>query len=213
MRGTTVSLVAVAISGHLRDRSCAPAAKSRSGKDAGSARSRRLRARPECALQRRGGCEMSRRGPSSTVDLLAAVGALADADANRAGLPLPHDRADAGRAPAGRADDHQVRDLDRPGPLDHAAGLDLRGAHPARVAHRARPRVALDHVQVLDEHAALLRTRLEDTALLAAVLAAQHLDEIALLDLHGLGYQRSPFVGLVLSSRDKPLWQGRRERS
>jgi hypothetical protein len=58
----------------------------------------------------------------------------------------------------------------------------------ARVAHRARPRVALDHVQVLDEHAALLRTRLEDTALLAAVLAAQHLDEIALLDLHRLSH-------------------------
>jgi hypothetical protein len=70
-----------------------------------------------------------------------------------------------------------------------------------------------DHVQVLDEDAALLRARLENTTLLAAVLAAQHLDEIALLDLHGLGHQRSPFVGLVLSSREKPLWQGRRERS
>src|SRR5918994_1353408 len=198
MRGTTISLVLVAISGHLRDRSCPPAGKSRSGKDANAYASysgrrlrARLRARPECALQRPGGCVMSLSGPPSAVDLLAAVGTLADADANRAGLPLPHDRADAGRAPAGRADDHHIRDLNRPGLLDHAPGLDLRGTHPARVAHRARPRVALDHVQVLDEHAALLRARLEDTALLAAVLAAQHLDEIAFLDLHRLGHQRT----------------------
>src|SRR3954447_24560519 len=68
------------IEGPLRRSSCSPAAKSRSGKDAGSVRSRRLRARlrtrPERALQRPGECEACGRGPSSRLLALLARGAL-----------------------------------------------------------------------------------------------------------------------------------------
>src|SRR6184192_3858049 len=57
------------VTGVLSCSSCTPAVKSRARKDAGSGRSRRLRARlrtrREGALQRPGECEMGRRGPSS----------------------------------------------------------------------------------------------------------------------------------------------------
>src|SRR5262249_51244200 len=59
----------VATSGHLRWRSCVLAAKSKRCKDAGSARSQRLRARPRtrqrAALQRPSACEIRRRRPRS----------------------------------------------------------------------------------------------------------------------------------------------------
>src|SRR5918998_2965205 len=126
---------------------------------------------------------VSLRSPS-TIHLLAAVGATTDADALRPLLRLLDDHADARGPVAHGADEHHVRDRDRAGLLDHAAGLDLRCAHPARALHRPRLRVPLDDVQVLDEDAALLRPRLQDAALLATVLAAEHLDEIALLHLH-----------------------------
>src|SRR5262245_6749918 len=135
---------------------------------------------------------MSRWRWPSLVDLLAAVVAAADPHAARIPLGrLLHDCADPGRPVADRADEHHVRDLHRGSLLDDPARLNLRSAHPARVAHRTRARVPLDHVQVLDNHAALVRARLEDAALLAAVLAGEDLDEIALLDFHRLGHQRT----------------------
>src|SRR6187551_966901 len=76
---TTSIAVSVAIpSGHLLHRSCSPAAKRRSRKDAGSARSRRLRARlrtrRERTLQRPGECEMGRRGPPLILRQVAQAG-------------------------------------------------------------------------------------------------------------------------------------------
>src|SRR5919204_220461 len=73
------------------------------------------------------------------IDFLAAVRPAADADLLPAALDLADDDAGARRPSAGGAHDHHVRDLDRAGLLDHAARLDLRSAHPAGVAHRARP--------------------------------------------------------------------------
>ena len=46
----------------------------------------------------------------------------------------------------------------------------------------------LREVEVLDDHAPVTRARLEDPSPLAAVLAGEHLDEIALLDSHGGGH-------------------------
>ena len=40
-------------------------------------------------------------------------------------------------------------------------------------------------VEVLDDDPSVARARLEDASLLAAVLAGEHLDEVALLDPHG----------------------------
>ena len=91
---------------------------------------------------------------------------------------------DARRQLADGADEHHVRDVDGRGLLDPAARGHLRAAHAVGVAQRARARVPRHHVQVLDEHAAVARARLDDPALLAAVLAGEDLDEIALLDLH-----------------------------
>src|SRR5712691_3282371 len=63
------------ISGHLSSESCSPAAKRPARKDAGSARSRRLRARLRTrragALQRPGECEAGGRGPSLSTRFLA----------------------------------------------------------------------------------------------------------------------------------------------
>src|SRR5207244_9024913 len=54
-----------------------------------------------------------------------------------------------------------------------------------------RARVALDDVQVLDDHALVPRMRLEHAALLAAVLAGEDVDGVAFLDLHCLHYRTS----------------------
>src|SRR5579862_7820764 len=119
------------------------------------------------------------------VDLLAA--ALADAQADfLAGNGL-RDRADAGRLAAGRADDHDVRDRQRRRQVGDAA-RDHRAADPGVVLDRARAPVLLDHVDVLDDHLAVPRQRLDDTAFLAGVLAAENAHAIALLDLHRLGH-------------------------
>src|SRR5712691_8464212 len=63
------------ITGHLSSESCSPAAKRPARKDAGSARSRRLRARLRTrragALQRPGECEAGGRGPSLSTRFLA----------------------------------------------------------------------------------------------------------------------------------------------
>jgi hypothetical protein len=48
--------------------------------------------------------------------------------------------------------------------------------------------VPLREVEVLDDHAAGARPRLQDPTLLAAVLAGEHLDEVALLDSHAGGH-------------------------
>src|ERR687886_1174097 len=102
---------------------------------------------------------MSRLRSPSTIDLLAAVGALADAHLLQLAVVLALVDADPRRPLADRADDHHVRDLDRRRLVDDAARNDLRAAHPVRVAHRTRARMPLDDVQVLDDHAALLRAR------------------------------------------------------
>src|SRR5439155_12209670 len=132
---------------------------------------------PSCAAGSRS------RQQSSLVDLLEAVGTLADAHAHFAALDFLRRRPDPSRAVAGRADEHHVRDRHRRGLLAHAAGRHRGPTHAARVAHRLRARVALDGVQVLDDHATLARTRLEHPALLAAVLAGEHLDEVSFADL------------------------------
>ena len=101
-------------------------------------------------------------------------------------------RADAGRLLARRADDHDVRDGHRRRGLDAAARDDLRAAHAARVLDRPGALVADDHVHVLDEDAPELRVRLEDAALLAAVLALHHLDGVALANLQCLSHLKAP---------------------
>src|SRR6201987_4372118 len=122
------------------------------------------------------------------VDLLPAVGVLAHADPDGLVLDLLDDGADARRLLARRADDHHVRDRQRCRRLDDPARDDLRAAHAARVLDRARGLMALDHVDVLDDHAAVLRDRLDDAHLLAQVLAAVDVHDVALPDLHRLGH-------------------------
>src|SRR5581483_6211639 len=126
------------------------------------------------------------RSRSLLVDLLAAALVPADANADRLVLDRAHVRADARRPLAGRAHHHHVRDGQRRRRLDAAARDDLRAAHPARVLDRARPLMADDHVDVLDEDAPVLRVGLDDAALLAAVLALHHLDGVALADFQRL---------------------------
>src|SRR5262249_55010296 len=123
-----------AISGHLPWGSCPPAAKSRSGKDAGSVRSWRLRARlrtrPDRALQRPGGCETRGRGPpSNTPPLLrphAVVGLrgdVLDAEDLEAGRL---ERADCRLAPGARSLDE---DLDLLEAVLHALAGTCVGGH------------------------------------------------------------------------------------
>src|SRR6266540_818395 len=113
-----------------------------------------------------------RYAPQSPVDLLAAVGPLADANPDVLVVLLALDDPDPGRPVAARAHDHHVPDGNRGRLLDHAAGRHRGAAHPARVLDRARLRMPLDEVEVLDDDLAVLRARIDDAALLAAVLAA-----------------------------------------
>src|SRR5262249_35959232 len=99
--------------------------------------------------------------------------------------------ADAGRALAGRADEHDGRDRDRARARHHAARSHLRAAHPARVLERARARVALVHIQVFDDHAPLARLGLDDAAALPTVLPVEHLDGVAFLDSHRCHHRTS----------------------
>src|SRR5262249_32207386 len=126
------------------------------------------------------------RGQScSPIDLLSAIGALADAhlDVLAVRLLLPH--ADTRRPVADGTDDHHVADVQRRRLVDHAARRHPGRAHAARVLDRARLRVPLDDVQVFHDDLLVLRARVDDAALLAAVLAAQDVDEVALTDSHG----------------------------
>src|SRR5215218_2068661 len=75
-----------------------------------------------------------------------------------------------------------VREVDRALPLDDAARLHRAGA---------RARVALDDVQALDVDALLARVDAQHLALLAAVLAADDDDLVALDDARGHGYSTS----------------------
>src|SRR5215216_4491337 len=131
--------------------------------------------------------------PASAVEHLPAVGAPADPDlrAAFAFLRIAVLVADPRRAVAGRADEHDVRDVDRGRDVEDAARLHLHLAHPAGIAHRPRPAVLLHDVQVLDDHAPVGRTRLEDATLLAAIFSGEHLDEVALLDLHPRRHYRT----------------------
>src|SRR4029079_15506036 len=97
----------------------------------------------------------------SSVDLLPAVDALADAhlDLLAVRLLLPH--ADASRALAYGADDHHVPDGQRSWLLDDAVSRHTCTAHPAGVLDRPRLRVPLDDVQVLDDDLAVLRARVD----------------------------------------------------
>src|SRR3954468_235616 len=126
----------------------------------------------------------------SLVDLLAAVGALAHAHVGLAALHFLGRHSDPRRPIACRAHEHHVGDRDRRGLLDHAARSHLRAAHAVGVAHRPRSRVALLDVQVLDDHALLPRARLDHAALLATVLAREHVHGVALADAH-LVHQRT----------------------
>src|SRR5205807_6894681 len=125
-------------------------------------------------------------GPQSPVDLLSAVHALADAYLHVLAVRLALADPDAGRPLAHGAHDHHVADRQRRRLVDHAAGRHRRAAHPARVLDRPRLRVSLGDVEVLDDDLAVLRPRVDHSALLASVLAAQYVDEVALPDAHGL---------------------------
>src|SRR5579871_3202147 len=119
------------------------------------------------------------------VDLLAAL--LADPKADfLAGNGL-RDGADAGRLAARRADEHHVRDRQRCRQVDDAA-WDNGAADTRLVLDRARTAVLLDDVDVLDDHLAVFRQRLDHAAFLAGVLAAEDVDAVALLDLHRLSH-------------------------
>src|SRR4029079_11578675 len=115
---------------------------------------------------------------------LATAVPLADADADLLALHFLDLDSDARRQVADRADEHHVRDVHRGRLLDPAARGHLGAAHAVGVAQRSRPRVPRHEVQVLDQHAAVARARLDDAALLAAVLPGQDLHQVALLDLH-----------------------------
>src|SRR4051794_3233348 len=129
---------------------------------------------------------MHGRGPRSSVDLLAAALAFADADlvGPLAFLAFLEPVADASRHLARRADEHHVRHRHGRRLVDDPAGHHLRAAHLRAVADRARLLVTLDRVEVLDHDLPVARARVEDPSLLPAVLAAEHLDEVALPDLH-----------------------------
>src|SRR4051794_1855854 len=92
--------------------------------------------------------------------------------------------ADPRRQLAGRADDHHVAHRHGRRLVDDPAGGDLGAAHAVRVADRTRLLVAARDVEVLDQRLPVGRPRVDDAALLAAVLAGEHLHEVAFLHLH-----------------------------
>ena len=103
------------------------------------------------------------------INVLAAL--LADADlAAVVVATMVH----AGRLLALRANQHDVGDMDRSlNGHDAALGVLLGGTHGL-----------LNQANLLDDDALLLRQAAEDLALLALVLAAEHLDGVALLNMH-----------------------------
>src|SRR4029077_9015456 len=124
-------------------------------------------------------------GPLRVADALAA---FVDADADAAGFVVFG------------VEQHHVGDVDRTLLLDDAAGLGV-----FQVALRARSFVALDHVQALDEDAALFRIGADDAAFLAGVLAADQQDRVVGADAHRLRHQRtsgaSEMIFMKLRSR------------
>src|SRR3954463_11486506 len=119
-------------------------------------------------------------------------GPARDADAARAGVRRPVRAAlldlfaavaDAGHAVA--LDEHHVGHVDRGLGGDDAAG----GAGAAALVDDLG--VPLDAVHALDDHPLLLAEHLDDLALGALVLAGDHLDGVALLDVHALGHDQS----------------------
>ena len=105
------------------------------------------------------------------VDLLAAAGALADAHADRSALDVfsTDRRRGSAACRSGRRPSRSRRGSGA-GRSMMPPGRDLRAAHAARVVDRARRRVPLDDVEVLDDRRAAARARLEHAALLAASL-------------------------------------------
>src|SRR5262249_28730957 len=83
-----------------------------------------------------------------------------------------------------RADHHHVAHGHGRRLVDDPARRDLGAAHAVRVADRARLLVPPRDVEVLDDDLAVGRPRVADAALLAPILAGEHLPEIALLLLH-----------------------------
>src|SRR5512133_1484339 len=150
----------LATSGHLAWASCSSAAKSRSGKDAGSARSRRLRARlrtpPERALQRPGECDARVRGPPLNApplllpDAVVRLGrhVLDAEDLEAGGLERP-DRGLAARAGAFHEDldllESVLHSLARAGVCGDLRGersrlsRALEPCRPGRLPHDYRP--------------------------------------------------------------------------
>src|SRR4029079_9476159 len=135
------------------------------------------------------------------VEHLPAALALADAHLHAAALlVLAVLLADPRSATTGRADDHHLGHRERRREVDDAAGLDLGLAHPAGVLHRARLAVPLDEVQVLDDHALLHGIGLDDAPLLAAVLAGEHLNHVALANSHCICHFKAPLERVRRSS-------------
>src|SRR6266511_3864104 len=133
-----------AISGRLSWHSCSAAAKTKSGKDAGSGRSRRLRARPrtppDAGLQRPAECAGRGRGPHSRLRrrLLAAADGLLRALARaRVRLrPLAVDRQAAAVTDAAvRADLAESLDGLRPRAAQIALDLEIRVDVLAQLRH------------------------------------------------------------------------------
>src|SRR5918997_2875694 len=91
-------------------------------------------------------------------------------------------------------DDHHVRDVDR----------RLLGDDPARLRPAlglAHAGVLLDPVDALDQHAVARRVGLDDLALGALVLAGDHHDGVALLDLHAHLYNTSGAREMIFMNR------------
>src|SRR5215471_1053228 len=132
---------------------------------------------------------MCRLRRSSAIDLLAAL--LAHADPDLLVVDGLLDRPDAGRLAAHRADDHHVRDGERRGQLDDPARGHAAAAHAHRVLDGARALMPLDDVDVLDDDATLLRERFDHAPLLARILAAEHVHDVALSHFHCLSHGQS----------------------
>src|SRR3954467_1273455 len=102
-------------------------------------------------------------------------------------LSVLHPHSHPGGLVVGGIEQHHVRDVDRPLLVDDPAGVSaLLG-----VLDRARPLVALHHVQALDVDAPSARLGAQHAAGLAAVLAGGDEDGVVLADLHPLGHRYS----------------------
>src|SRR5262245_50312694 len=110
--------------------------------------------------------------PALEVDRLAR--ATGDTDL---ATVVQHLVTDAGRLLGLGIDQRNVGDMDRRFLLDDAAGVAA-----------ARPRVALDHVDALDQHAVDLAVDAQHLAAAAAIPAGDHDHLVAFTDLELLGH-------------------------